>query len=87
MDEQQLREHLQQLDEAINKMQAPEADKEQLRGLIDEVENQLADPLLASEAESLVDQVDGLVSSFEAEHPTISGILNNILVTLSSMGV
>lgn len=87
MDEQQLREHLQQLDTAINNMQASEADKEQLRGLIDNVENQLADPLLNAEADSLVDQVDSMVTSFEAEHPTISGILNNIMVTLSSMGV
>lgn len=86
MDEKQLRAHLQQLDDAINSMQAPETDKAQLRGLIDEVENQLADPL-QEQPDSLVDQVDGLVSSFETEHPTISAILNNIMVTLSSMGV
>jgi hypothetical protein len=40
-----------------------------------------------TEPGSMVEQVDGLVSSFERDHPTVAGILNNIMLTLTSMGV
>jgi hypothetical protein len=86
MDQQQLREHLDQLNEAIEGLQAPDVDKDKLNNLIVDIEQHLTEPLLA-EPQSLVDQVDGLVSGFERDHPTVAGILNNIMVTLTSMGV
>lgn len=88
MEEQQLREHLEQLADAIADMSASSEEKERLSGLIADIEQQLNAPLLEQEdTGSLVEQVDNMVSSFEADHPTVSAILNNILVTLSSMGV
>lgn len=87
MDQQQLREYLDQLTEAIAGLDASEVDKNKLSGLIIDIERQLADPLLESEPRSLVDQVDGMVSTFETDHPTVAGILNRIMVTLTSMGV
>ena len=88
VEEQQLREHLDQLADAISDMSASAEDKERLSGLITDIEQQLNASMLEQEdTGSLVEQVDNMVSSFEADHPTISAILNNIMVTLSSMGV
>ncbi|MCP3908540.1 MAG: DUF4404 family protein [Oceanicoccus sp.] len=86
MDQQQLREYLDQLNQAIDGMQAPDADKQQLNNLIVDIEQQLTAPLM-NEPHSLVEQVDEMVSGFERDHPTVAGILNNIMVTLTSMGV
>ncbi|ARN74777.1 DUF4404 family protein [Oceanicoccus sagamiensis] len=86
MDQQQLREYLDQLNQAIEGLHAPEADKDKLSDLIVDIEQQLTEPLL-TEPHSLVEQVDEMVSGFERDHPTVAGILNNIMVTLTSMGV
>jgi uncharacterized coiled-coil DUF342 family protein len=87
MDRQQLQEDLDQLAKAIDGLQAPSDDKKQLVGLIEEIEQQLAAPLIESQTQSLADQVDTMVSTFETDHPTVAAILNNIMVTLTSMGV
>lgn len=87
VDQQQLREHLDQLNDAIDGLDASVADKGKLSDLIVQIERQLVQPVLESEPPSLVDQVEGMVSAFENDHPTVSGILNRIMVTLTSMGV
>lgn len=87
MNQQQLKEHLEQLTSAIQDMQATASDKERLSKLIIDIEQQISDPILDNEAVSLTEQVDSLVTSFETDHPAVAGILNNIMVTLSSMGV
>lgn len=87
MNQQQLKEHLEQLTSAIQDMQAAASDKDKLSKLIVDIEQQISDPVLDSETASLTEQVDGLVTSFETDHPAVAGILNNIMVTLSSMGV
>lgn len=87
MEREQLREQLEQLHQAINASQASEADKSRLGNLIDDIEQQIEDPLQGQEPQGLADQVESMISSFEADHPTVAAILNNIMVTLSSMGV
>ena len=87
MDRQQLREHLDQLSDAIDGMQASGQDKDKLNDLIVDIERQLAEPMLETEHHTLVEQVETMVSNFERDHPTVAGILNNIMVTLTSMGV
>ena len=87
MQREQLQEYLDQLNTAIEDLQASESDKEKLAKLIGDIEQQLAAPVLAGEPQSLVDQVDTMVSTFEADHPTVAAILNNIIVTLTGMGV
>lgn len=87
MDQQQLREHLDQLSAAIDDLQAPETDKGKLADLVVDIERHLSAPLISTEPHNLVEQVDGMVSSFERDHPTVAGILNNIMLTLTSMGV
>jgi len=87
MNERELRDQLEQLDQAIASSATADADKQRLRQLIDNIEQRLDPTVNESDSDSLEDQVEYLVTSFEADHPTISGILKNIMVSLSSMGI
>ena len=87
MNEQELRAQLDELIIAIESIPAADAEKKRLQSLVENIEGQLSNPVVEGEPESLADQVDGMVSSFEADHPTVAGILNNIMVTLTSMGI
>lgn len=87
MNEQELRGQLDELATAIENMPAAEAQKAQLQTLIDNIESQLSDVVVEGEPESLAEQVENVVSGFESEHPTVAVILNNVLVTLTSMGI
>ncbi len=84
MNEQHLREQLQRLS---NELQAPSIDAEkrtEITALIADIELQLNEGIAN---DSLVDQVEAAVSAFEAEHPRIAAILNNIVTTLGNIGV
>jgi hypothetical protein len=88
VERQQLREYLDQLNSTIGDLHASDDDKSKLTGLIAEIELQLNEPkLVAGDPQTLVDQVENMVSTFEQDHPRVAGILNNIMVTLSNMGV
>jgi hypothetical protein len=50
----------------------------------------LEDRLEATEDENhlhLVEDMKEAVSQFEVEHPTLTGVLNELMVTLSNMGI
>ena len=88
MEQQKLKDYIEELSVYLGHMNASEQEKEGLKVLIENIQSQLDVP--ASEAvhvETLADQVDELASVFEAEHPTLTAVLNNVMVTLTSMGV
>lgn len=88
MERQQLREYLDQLNSTIGDLHASDDDKSKLTGLIAEIELQLNEPKLVSgDPQTLADQVENMVTTFEQDHPRVAGILNNIMLTLSNMGV
>jgi hypothetical protein len=88
VERQQLREYLEELNSTIGDLHAPDDDKNKLTGLIAEIELQLNEPMLvAGDPQTLVDQVENMVTTFEQDHPRVAGILNNIMLTLSNMGV
>ena len=87
MNEQPLREQVEQLHAAIDSVNATEADKARLQQLISDIEQQLANADESDQSHGLVGQLEEMISSFETEHPTVAAVLNNIMVTLSSMGV
>jgi hypothetical protein len=88
VERQQLREYLEELNSTIGDLHVPDDDKNKLTGLIAEIELQLNEPkLVAGDPQTLVDQVENMVTTFEQDHPRVAGILNNIMVTLSNMGV
>ncbi len=86
MSQQDIRELLQGLDDALKELSIDEASRAKLDTLVNDLEAQLQSPVAMAET-SLPDQVDELVATFESEHPTLAGILNRLMVTLSSMGV
>lgn len=84
MNEQQLREQLQQLAQALETLPADNDQRAQVQALIADIESQLG---TLDADDSLVEQVESAVSSFEVEHPRIAAILNNIITTLGNIGV
>lgn len=88
MQRQQLRDYLNELNSAIRDLEGRDDDKTKLTGLIAEIELQLNEPkLVTGEPQTLASQVDNMVTTFEQDHPRVAGILNNIMLTLSNMGV
>lgn len=84
MNEQHLREQLERLS---NELQTPSIDnekREEITALIADIELQLNEGIAD---DSLVDQVEAAVSSFEVEHPQIAAILSSIVTTLGNIGV
>lgn len=58
--------------------------KKHINELINEIEN-LDDA--AGENEDVIDKIKSAIDHFEAEHPRATAILNDIMVTLSNMGI
>ena len=58
--------------------------REKLIGLIERLEEQLPD---AYHDEGVVEQFESWVTEFEVTHPTLTAVVNDLLVKLSNMGV
>ena len=86
MAQQDLREQLEQLASEIDQLTIDDQRKAQLQALVARVEQQLATDD-DEEPRDLRDQLEEAVSQFEAEHPTLTGVMRRVLMTLSSMGV
>ena len=67
--------------------QGPEEANARLRGLIDEVERQMDSLELGNDDGSVGDTIKDYIEQFEIEHPRITNILNDVMVTLSNMGI
>lgn len=53
-----------------------------LRELIDDIERQIA-----AQSEGVTGDLKRRVEAFEVEHPRLTAILNDVMVTLSNMGI
>jgi hypothetical protein len=88
MSDSELHELIGQLKAEIARL-GPEDDeaRARLRALVAEVEQRI-DPAEEDTAdEDLMERLRETVERFEVEHPRATGILNNIMVTLGSMGI
>lgn len=84
----ELRAKLNELSSELDRTDDPElADK--LKPLIATIEQQLAHEsgVLPSEEGSVVAMFEELVTEFEVDHPTLSRIIADISIKLSSMGI
>ena len=62
------------------------AAKLRLESLVAELERQLTEP--ERDGASPIDEsVKEMIEHFEVEHPRITGVLNDLMVTLSGMGI
>jgi hypothetical protein len=43
--------------------------------------------LVAGDPQTLVDQVENMVTTFKQDHPRVAGIINNVMMTRNNMGV
>lgn len=84
MNEAHLRQQLTELSAELDAASLDTDRRAHIQALMADIEMQLA---TGGNRGELRDQLRDAVSSFEAEHPTLAGLLNNIMVTLSSMGV
>jgi predicted RNase H-like nuclease (RuvC/YqgF family) len=59
----------------------------QLEQLAETVHQELEEEKSVGNPSGLVEELEASISGFEARHPNLTAIVNNILVTLGSMGV
>ncbi len=62
-----------------------QGDKQHIDQLINEIEN--AENHTSEEKESLLNNIKSSVERFETEHPRATAIMNDIMVTLSNIGI
>lgn len=82
---QTLREHIAKLRNELDSL--PQAEREKTSQLIDDIEQEIDQHDFDDGAGAFIETMELRISEFETEHPTLTAIVNNILVTLSSMGV
>ena len=66
-----------------------QAARERLAALVADLERRLEDPQDADleSHDAFMDGIRETVERFEVEHPRATGVLNNIMVALGSMGI
>lgn len=88
MEAKQLHEQLQRLQSEIDELSLAPGEQDKLHALVDDIDRELGSGSHGViEDASLQDRVEELVSGFELEHPTVAGILKDIMVKLASIGV
>ena len=87
MTRRKLHNDLERLREEINHLAADDREsRKRLNHLINEVEAKLENPD-AGEDDGLMNNLKDAISHFETEYPRATAILNDIMVTLSNMGI
>lgn len=87
MSEREILETLEQLRAQIAAMDADGASKARLQSLVQGLEQKLRTPADEDHHLHLVEEVKDAISYFEVEHPRLTGILNDLMLALSSMGI
>jgi F0F1-type ATP synthase membrane subunit b/b' len=86
MDRRELPELLEQLRRELAASRGDRATREHLEKLIDEIEARLEDST-TERHESLLERIAEAVEEFETTHPRATAILNEIMMTLSNLGI
>lgn len=83
MSSEQLEHLLTRLREELATLESTSAQAQpRLRELIDDIERQIA-----AHSEGVTGDLKRRVEAFEVEHPRVTAILNDVMVTLSNMGI
>ncbi len=81
-------EHLDGLKEEITKLEeSDESTRDRLTGLTEEIEDLLEKIEDKPDSSALLQNLQTHVEHFEIEHPKITGVLSQIINTLTSMGI
>ena len=88
MPENDLKNDLQRLRDEIARMPASETrSRERLMELVDDLEQRASGEQQADIYDQLADRISSTIEHFESSHPRATAILNDIMVTLSNMGI
>jgi len=88
MPEKILRDDIEKLRKEIEKLGAEEeASREKLEGLLQDIEASLETEEQNKNQSELLAGLKESVEHFETEHPRATAIINDIMVTLSNMGI
>jgi hypothetical protein len=84
-----LKKSLQQLQTEIDNLNSlPAAEKRELEAIVHEIRRMLEnDSLAADDTEDMQGTLGASITRFEASHPRLTGVLNDIMVSLSNMGI
>ncbi|HHJ38275.1 MAG: hypothetical protein AXA67_13935 [Methylothermaceae bacteria B42] len=83
-----LREGLEALRSEIKNLQGTDAaSKQRLEDLAERVEKQLAKTGEKNEHHNLIQELEEEIMRFEVAHPRLTAIINDLMVTLSNMGI
>lgn len=61
--------------------------RERLETLVADIERHIDDPDDDAGRENLLENMREAIEQFEVEHPSATGVLNHIMVTLGNMGI
>jgi hypothetical protein len=87
MSKETLRKDLERLRTEVNQLSSSQPQsQEKLNSLISNLESRIENEIDDDDG-NLVDEIRDYISRFEAEHPRATAILNDIMVTLSNMGI
>ncbi len=87
MSEEELRAALSRLKEEIEGQPLEAERKQRLQTLAQSVEQAVNDESAETDTHGLIESVREVIGEFEVEHPRATAILNDIMVTLSNMGI
>lgn len=88
MTEQKINDALAQLRKEIERLEiGNRAAKERLTSLVESIEERVEASGGGEEHQYLVDEMKDAITHFEVEHPRITGIINDLMMTLSSAGI
>lgn len=86
MEKQKVEKLLDRLDGEISRLDSlPEREKRQLDELVEKIKSGIDED--ERTADDLHESLTASVSRFEASHPRLTAIINDIMVTLSNMGI
>ncbi|MCH7696865.1 MAG: DUF4404 family protein [Proteobacteria bacterium] len=84
----ELKDGLKKLRAEVNDVTSENAEaKDKLNTLINDIEKKLAEPDNTTHHNNLIQDIKDTISQFESEHPRATAILNDIMVSLSNMGI
>jgi len=88
MPDKKLQKDLEKLRAEIDNVAADDHEtREKLNRLISELETKLENPDDENHHHNLLRNIEATIGYFETEHPRATAILNDIMVTLSNMGI
>ena len=88
MSEQRMAEALDDLRQELKRLAAGDQEANQrVSGLVEDIEQRLKADTVPEHRPRLLREMEDIVTELEVQHPRITGIINDMMMTLSNFGV